>query len=103
MSTQETPYTESINTEKTEINDELIVTNDPVMKTAIDTLTRFSVTYILVLKAYGDIIPNAVAIANIITENILKGNSRIEKILLDSDITEEKGMISNIQIFLLKS
>jgi len=103
MSTQETPYTESINTEKTEINDELIVTNDPVMKTAIDTLTRFSVTNKLVLKAYGDIIPNAVAIANIITENILKGNSRIEKILLDSDITEEKGMISNIQIFLLKS
>ena len=73
------------------------------MKTAIDTLTRFSVTNKLVLKAYGDIIPNAVAIANIITENILKGNSRIEKILLDSDITEEKGMISNIQIFLLKS
>ena len=70
------------------------------MKTAIDTLTRFSVTNKLVLKAYGDIIPNAVAIANIITENILKGNSRIEKILLDSDITEEKGMISNIQIFL---
>ena len=103
MSTQETQYTESINTEKTEINDELIVTNDPVMKTAIDTLTRFSVTNKLVLKAYGDIIPNAVAIANIITENILKGNSRIEKILLDSDITEEKGMISNIQIFLLKS
>ena len=103
MSTQETPYTESINTEKTEINDELIVTNDPVMKTAIDTLTRFSVTNKFVLKAYGDIIPNAVAIANIITENILKGNSRIEKILLESDITEEKGMISNIQIFLLKS
>ena len=103
MSTKETPYTESINTEKTEINDELIETNDPVMKTAIDTLTRFSVTNKLVLKAYGDIIPNAVAIANIITENILKGNSRIEKILLDSDITEEKGMISNIQIFLLKS
>ena len=103
MSTKETPYTESINTEKTEINDELIVTNDPVMKTAIDTLTRFSVTNKLVLKAYGDIIPNAVAIANIITENILNGNSRIEKRLLDSDITEEKGMISNIQIFLLKS
>ena len=73
------------------------------MKTAVDILSKFSLTNKLVLKAYGDIIPNAVAIANIITENILKGNSRIEKILLDSDITEEKGMISNIQIFLLKS
>ena len=40
---------------------------------------------------------------NIITENILKGNSKIDKILLDSEITEEEGMISNIQIILLKS
>ena len=55
------------------------------------------------MKAYGEIIPNAVAVANIITENILKGNSKIDKILLDSEITEEEGMISNIQIILLKS
>jgi|TARA_B110000014_G_C20010148_1_gene523722 DNA-binding protein len=102
MATQESSQSKSINTEETETNNELIVTNEPVMQTAIDTLTRFSVTKKLVLKAYGDIIPNAVAVANIITENILKGNSRIEKISLDSDITEE-GMISNIQIFLLKN
>jgi len=101
MSTQESSQPKSINTDEAETNYELIVTNEPVMKTAIDILTRFSVTKKLVLKAYSDTIPNAVAIANIITENILKGNSRIEKILLGSDITEE-GMISNIQIFLLK-
>ena len=103
MSTHESPQPKSTNMDEVEMNNELIVTDDPVMKTAIDTLTRFSVTNKLVLKAYGDIIPNAVAIANIITENILKGNSKIEKILLDSDISEEKGMISNIQIFLLKN
>jgi|TARA_B100000029_G_C17361189_1_gene882603 DNA-binding protein len=84
-------------------DDELIVTNEPVMKTAVDILSKFSLTNKLVLKAYGEIIPNAVAIANIITENILKGNSKIDKILLDSEITEEKGMISNIQIILLKN
>jgi len=84
-------------------DDELIVTNEPVMKTAVDMLSKFSLTNKLVLKAYGEIIPNAVAIANIITENILKGNSKIDKILLDSEITEEKGMISNIQIILLKN
>ena len=104
MSTQETPYTESINTEKTEINDELIVTNDPVMKTAIDTLTRFSVTNKLVLMAKGDLIPNAVAVANIVTENMLKGNSKIQDIKLDSIISEEDGqMISNIEIVLIKN
>ena len=95
----EEPYkSETINQD-----DELIVTNEPVMKTAIDILSKFSLTNKLVLKAYGEIIPNAVAVANIITENILKGNSKIDKILLDSEITEEEGMISNIQIILLKS
>ena len=98
MSVEEPHQSESISPD-----DELIVTNEPVMKTAIDILSKFSLTNKLVLKAYGEIIPNAVAIANIITENILKGNSRIDKILLDSEITEEDGMISNIQIILLKN
>ena len=84
-------------------NSEFTITDAPIMQTAIDVLTKLSINNKMILKAYGETIPNAVAIANIITENILKGNSRIEKILLDSDITEEKGMISNIQIFLLKS
>ena len=98
MSVEEPYQPESIKQD-----DELIVTNEPVMKTAVDMLSKFSLTNKLVLKAYGEIIPNAVAIANIITENILKGNSKIDKILLDSEITEEKGMISNIQIILLKN
>ncbi len=98
MSVEEPYQPESIKQD-----DELIVTNEPVMKTAVDILSKFSLTNKLVLKAYGEIIPNAVAIANIITENILKGNSKIDKILLDSEITEEKGMISNIQIILLKN
>ena len=103
MSEQEAHQTGSITNGESEKDNELIVNNDPVMQTAIDILSKFSLTNKLILKASGETIPNAVAIANIITENILKGNSRIEKILLDSDITEEKGMISNIQIFLLKS
>jgi|TARA_B100001750_G_scaffold163949_1_gene132616 DNA-binding protein len=98
MSVEEPHQSESINPD-----DELIVTNEPVMKTAIDVISKFALTNKLVLKAYGEIIPNAVAVANIITENILKGNSKIDKILLDSKITEEEGMISNIQIILLKS
>ena len=98
MSVEEPHQSESISPD-----DELIVTNEPVMKTAIDVISKFALTNKLVLKAYGEIIPNAVAVANIITENILKGNSKIDKILLDSEITEEEGMISNIQIILLKS
>ena len=56
------------------------------------------------MKANGDLIPNAVAVANIVTENMLKGNSSIHDIKLDSIISEEDGqMTSNIQITLIKN
>ena len=102
MSKQE-PTPNAINNNNVIEDNELIVTNEPVMKSAIDILEKFSITNKLVLKAHGETIPNAVAIANIITENILKGNSKIDKILLDSEISEEHGMISNIEIVLLKN
>ena len=54
--------------------------------------------------AKGYLIPNAVAVANIVTENMLKGNSSIQNIKLDSIISEEDGqMISNIEIILVKN
>jgi len=102
MSSNESSQPKAISTNDSVDNNELIVTNEPVMKSAIDVLSKLSLTNKLILKAYGEIIPNAVAIANIITENILKGNSRIDEIILDSDISDENGMISNIQIVLLK-
>tara|TARA_B100000029_G_scaffold226988_1_gene224793 strand:+ start:4205 stop:4489 length:285 start_codon:yes stop_codon:yes gene_type:complete len=84
-------------------SNEMIITDAPIMQTAIDVLTKFSINKKIILKASGTIIPNAVAVANIITENMLKGNSKIDKILLDSKISEDEGMISNIEITLLKN
>ena len=84
-------------------DNELIVTDGPIMQTAIDVLTKLSITNKMILKASGAIIPNEVAIANIITENMLKGNSKIDEILLDSEISQDHGMISNIKIVLLKN
>jgi len=84
-------------------NSELTITDAPIMQTAIDVLTKLSINNKIVLKAYGETIPNAVAIANIITENMLKGNSKIDQILLDSEISVDEGMTSNIKIILLKN
>ena len=84
-------------------NSEFTITDAPIMQTAIDVLTKLSINNKIVLKAFGTTIPNAVAIANIITENMLKGNSKIGQILLDSEITENEGMTSNIKIVLLKN
>ena len=84
-------------------NSEFTITDAPIMQTAIDVLTKLSINNKMVLKAYGEAIPNAVAIANIITENMLKGNSKIDQILLDSEISVDEGMTSNIKIILLKN
>ena len=84
-------------------NSEFTITDAPIMQTAIDVLTKLSINNKIVLKAYGETIPNAVAIANIITENMLKGNSKINQILLDSEISEDEGMTSSIKITLVKN
>ena len=80
------------------------IKNESVMMSSVDVLTELSSSKRIILKANGDLIPNAVAIANIVTENMLKGNSSIHEIKLDSTISEENGqMTSNIEITLLKN
>ena len=84
--------------------DNYFVKDESVMTSALDVLTTISSSKRVVLKAKGNLIPNAVAVANIVTENMLKGNSKIQDIKLDSVISEEDGqMISNIEIVLIKN
>jgi len=84
--------------------DSYFVKDESVMTGALDVLTALDASKRVVLLAKGNLIPNAVAIANIVTENMLKGNSKIENIKLDSVISEEDGqMISNIEIILTKN
>ena len=84
--------------------DNYFVKDESVMTSALDVLTTISSSKRVVLKAKGNLIPNAVAVANIVTENMLKGNSKIQDIKLDSIISEEDGqMISNIEIILIKN
>jgi len=77
--------------------------NEPIMQTALNLLNKFSTMKKIILVAKGEQIPNAVAVANIITENMLKGNSKIDDVLLDSEINNENLMLSNIKITLLKN
>ncbi|MDP6304132.1 MAG: DNA-binding protein [Candidatus Nitrosopelagicus sp.] len=84
--------------------DSYFVKDESVMTSALDVLTTLSANKRIVLMAKGTLIPNAVAVANIVTENMLKGNSKIQDIKLDSVISEEDGqMISNIEIVLIKN
>ncbi|MDC0063944.1 DNA-binding protein [Candidatus Nitrosopelagicus sp.] len=84
--------------------DSYFIKNESVMTSALDVITAMSSSKRVVLMAKGDLIPNAVAVANIVTENMLKGNSKIQDIKLDSVISEEDGqMVSNIIIVLIKN
>tara|TARA_B110000014_G_scaffold194281_1_gene143222 strand:- start:375 stop:659 length:285 start_codon:yes stop_codon:yes gene_type:complete len=92
------------NQEAAQNENEFFVEDDPVMQSATDALFVLSKLGRISIKAKGLYIPNAVSIANIITENFLKNNSKIEKINLDSKISNKDGrMISNIEIILLKN
>ena len=81
-----------------------IVRNEPVMMEAINVISLLGKSNKAILRAKGDSIPNAVAIANIITEKILKGNTRIQNIALDTDMPAGIGkMLSTIEIILIKN
>ncbi len=80
------------------------IRNEPVMLEAINVLSLLAKTKKAILRAKGDSIPNAVAVANIVTEKMLKGNSKIQKISVDSEAIIEVGKIlSTIEIVLLKN
>ena len=89
--------------QETSQND-FLVGYDPIMQSATDALMLLSKVGKVYLKAEGNLIPNAVSIANIIVENFLKNNSKIELITLDSEISPTDGkMTSNIEIIVLKN
>ena len=88
----------------TDDDDRYFIKDESVMTSALEVLTKISSNNRIVLMAKGDLIPNAVAVANIVTENMLKGNSSIQDIKLDSVISDEDGiMTSNIKITILKN
>ncbi len=91
--------------EQTKKSEDTIITigNEPVMQSAIDVLSILGNKNQVILKARGNSIPNAVAIANIITEKMLKGNSKVQKITLDTVSAAGIGrMTSTIEIILNK-
>ena len=89
---------------RSENENNYFIKDESVMASALEVLTQLSSNKRIILLAKGDLIPNAVAVANIVTENMLKGKSSINDIKLDSIISEEDGqMTSNIEITLTKN
>ena len=92
--------------EQTAKSDEAVMNigNDPVMQSAVDVLSMLGNKNRVILRAKGNAIPNAVAVANIITEKMLNGNSEIQNIKLDTESAAGIGrMTSTIEIILNKT
>ena len=77
-----------------------------IVPCALDLLTDLVRHKTVTLVANGESIPTAVAVANIVTENMMKGNSKILDIIVDSEETHEKSgpsLISVIKITITKT
>jgi DNA-binding protein len=84
----------------------LVIREEPVMECALDVLMDLGNSGQVILIAKGNAIPTAVAVANIVTENMMKGNSKIVEISVDSENGSGKyGMtlISTIKIIIAKT
>ena len=77
-----------------------------IVPCALDLLTDLVKHKTVTLVASGQSIPTAVAVANIVTENMMKGNSKILDIVVDSEETNEKSgpsLVSVIKITITKT
>ena len=77
-----------------------------VVPCALDLLTDLVKFRTITLVAKGQSIPTAVAVANIVTENMMKGNSKIIDIVVDSEETHDNSgppMVSIIKITVTKT
>ena len=95
---------EDVNKQQDHEQTEMNIGNEPVMLTAVDVVSKLMIQNKITLRARGNSIPNAVAVTNIITDKMLVGSTKVEKIKLDT--LEEAGignMMSTIEIIIKKN
>ena len=83
-------------------NEKFLITNEPVMILAVDVLQVLNKIGKITIKGKGELCPATVSVANIITQNILSGITKTEKISVDSEISDDGRLISTIEIIITK-
>jgi DNA-binding protein len=74
-----------------------------IVPCALDLLAELVKYRTVTLLARGQAIPTAVAVANIVTENMMKGNSKIVDIVVDSEEEKDRPLVSIIKITVSKT
>ena len=81
-------------------NEKFLITNEPVMILVMDVLQVLNKIGKITIKGKDESCPNTVSVANIITQNILNGISKSEKISVDSEISDDGRLISTLEIII---
>ena len=82
--------------------EKFLITNEPVMILAMDVLQVLNKIGKITIKGKGESCPATVSVANIITQNVLNGTTKTDKISLNSEISDDGRMISTIEIMITK-
>ena len=82
--------------------EKFLITNEPVMELAINALQILNEIDKITIKGKGESCPATVSVANIITQNVLNGTTKTDKISLNSEISDDGRMISTIEIMITK-
>jgi len=82
--------------------EKFLITNEPVMELAMNVLEVLNKIGKITIKGKDESCPTTVSVANIITQNILKGITKTEKISVDSEISDDGRLISTIEIIIAK-
>ena len=83
-------------------DEKFLITNEPVMILAVDVLQVLNKIGKITIKGKGELCPATVSVANIITQNILNGITKTEKISVDSEISDDGRLISTLEINIAK-
>ena len=82
--------------------EKFLITDEPVMKSVVDVLEILNEIGKITIKGKGESCPATVSVANIITQNILNGKSKTDKIFVGSEILDDGRLISTIEIVITK-
>ena len=82
--------------------EKFLITNEPVMELAMNVLDVLNKIGKITIKGKGESCPSTVSVANIITQNVLNGTTKTDKISLNNEILDDGRMISIIEIIITK-
>ena len=84
-------------------NEKFLITDEPVMKLAMDVLEILNKSDRILIKGKGETCPATVSVANIVTQNLQKHITKTEKIHVDSEISDDGRLISTIEVTITKT